>query len=269
MVKLDGKRANAGTVCCVVCCLALGMLLASCNVEKRQAAPAAAPAPTIATPVYECRWTAEPITIDGKGDEAAWKQAQVIDRFYLPGQGGKLGRTATKARLLWDHDYLYFLAEMEDADLYANVTEHDGPAWDNDVFELFLKPSEKNPGYYEFEVNAANTTLDMFLYSRGSGGYNRYKATDEFDFQTAVQLRGTLNDPRDRDQGWTVEGRLRWRDFAHTGGAPAVGDRWKFALCRYDYSVDFEGPELTCAAPLTRSDFHHYEDYATLKFVGQ
>ena len=85
---------------------------------------------------------------------------------------------------------------------------------------------------------------------------------------TVTQLRGTLNNPQDRDQGWTVEGRIRWRDFTPTGGRPAAGDQWKFALCRYDYSVDFEGPELSCSAPLTRSDFHHFEDYATLQFFG-
>src|SRR5262249_10299242 len=43
------------------------------------------------------------------------------------------------------------------------------------------------------------------------------------------------------------------------------------ALCRYDYSVDFEGPELSTCAPLKTNrtpSFHFYEDYATLTFVG-
>ena len=35
-----------------------------------------------------------------------------------------------------------------------------------------------------------------------------------------------------------------------TGGRPDIGETWKFALCRYDYSVDFEGPELSTCAPL-------------------
>src|SRR5581483_2343103 len=48
---------------------------------------------------FDCRWTEMPITLDGKADEAAWKQAQVIDHFYLPWLGAKTraAKTATKA----------------------------------------------------------------------------------------------------------------------------------------------------------------------------
>src|SRR5205814_1397304 len=90
-------------------------------------------------------------------------------------QGGpRPAATPTKARLLWDDENLYFFAEMTDSDLYADVRDHDGAAWTNDVFELFFKPSVEQRAYYEFEVNAANTVLDMFLPSRGSGGYGRW-----------------------------------------------------------------------------------------------
>src|SRR5438067_7308440 len=159
---------------------------------------------------------------------------------------------------------------MEDTDLYADVTEHDGQTWDNDVFELFFKPADDKPGYYEFQVNAAGTVMDMFIPRRGSGGYRRYKSDGDFHIDAKVKLRGTLNKWTDRDQGWSVEGRIPWKDFLRTGGRPDIGERWKFALCRYDYSVDFEGPELSTCAPLKTppADFHRFEEYATLKFVG-
>ena len=232
-------------------------------------APAFRPPPT----EFECRWADTPITIDGKADEAAWKGAQVIDHFYLPWLGAKAraARTATKARLLWDREYLYFFADMEDSDLYADVKEHDGQTWDNDVFELFFKPAADKPGYYEFQVNAAGTVMDMFLPRRGAGGYRRFIKDGDFHIDAKVSLRGTLNHWQDKDTGWSVEGRMPWRDYLRTGGRPAIDERWKFALCRYDYSVDFEGPELSTCAPLKSSshpDFHHHEDYATLRFVG-
>src|SRR5438105_9301407 len=37
---------------------------------------------------YECRWIDESITIDGKADEVAWKNAQSIDHFAMPWLGG-------------------------------------------------------------------------------------------------------------------------------------------------------------------------------------
>ena len=56
---------------------------------------------------FECRWADTPIKIDGKGDDAAWKHAQMIDDFYLPWLGAdKKAKTKTKAKLLWDREYL-------------------------------------------------------------------------------------------------------------------------------------------------------------------
>ncbi|MBI3408092.1 MAG: PQQ-dependent sugar dehydrogenase [Planctomycetes bacterium] len=221
---------------------------------------------------FECRFTELPIKIDGKGNDAAWKHAQTIDNFYLPwlGKNARPAKTKTSAKLLWDREYLYFFADMEDTDLYADVTEHDGQLWDNDVFELFFKPADNKPGYYEFQVNAAGAILDMFLPRRGAGGYQRYKKDRDFHIEAKVHLRGTLNNWTDKDEGWSVEGKIPWKDFLPTGGRPEVGEKWKFALCRYDYSVDFEGPELSTCAPLHTKptpDFHAFEGYATLKFV--
>jgi uncharacterized repeat protein (TIGR03806 family) len=233
-------------------------------------APPAFKAPPTA---FECRWTDGPITLDGKGDEEAWKHAQVIDNFYLPwlGKNARAAKTATKAKLLWDREFLYFFADMEDTDLFAIEKKHNGMTWEDDVFELFFKPADDKPGYYEFQVNAAGTIMDMFLPRRGAGGYRRFINDTTFHLEAKVHLRGTLNKWTDKDEGWSVEGRIPWKDFVHTGGAPKEGDSWKFALCRYDYSVDFEGPELSTCAPLkskSNPDFHHFEDYASLKFIG-
>jgi glucose/arabinose dehydrogenase len=222
---------------------------------------------------FECRFTDVPVKITGKGTDPAWKHAQAIDHFYLPWLGDKArpAKTKTTAKLLWDREYLYFFADMEDTDLYADVLEHDGMTWNNDVFELFFKPADDKPGYYEFQVNAAGTIMDMFLPRRGAGGYQRFIKDGDFHIDAKVHLRGTLNKWQDRDEGWSVEGRMPWTDFLRTGGRPAVNEKWKFALCRYDYSVDFEGPELSTCAPLKGRgipDFHYFEDYATLKFVG-
>ncbi len=234
--------------------------------------PAAVALKPAAPPVVraaECRKARGPIKLDGVLDEAAWNNAQELTDFAVFWQNRR-PRTATRARLLWDDDYLYFAAQMEDSDVTALVRERNGQTWDDDVIELFLKPAEDRPAYYEFQVNAANTPLEMFLPSRGAGGYHRFAqaATSRIGLQSAVVVDGTLNKWDDKDKGWTVEGRIPWKGFAPTGGRPQVGDRWRFALCRYDYSVAFESPELSSTAPLTQSSFHRYEDYGVLTFVG-
>jgi len=215
----------------------------------------------------ECRWATGPIKIDGSPDDAAWKNAEVLKDFAAYWRKSK-PKSATKARLLWDDRYVYFLAEMEDKDLYADVKTRNGVTWSNDVFELFFKPSADSLRYYEFQVNAANTPLELFFPSRGSGGYQRFGPLTRLGMESAVKLQGTLNHWEDVDTGWTVEGRIPWTGFRAAGGKPKAGTKWRFALCRYDYSANLEQPDLSCSAPLSVSDFHHYEDYGELTFVG-
>ena len=233
------------------------------------AAKGGASAPVQPPGQVECRWTDRPVQIDGDGKDDAWKRAAVIDGFGMPWLPADQRRpkTKTQTRLLWDRENLYFLAEMEDHDLMAQVTEQDGPTWHDDVIELFLKPAENKPGYYELQVNPAGTRLDMFLPARSGEGYERYRKDGVFNWETKVSLHGTLNRNDDRDKGWTVEGRIPWTDLLRTGGRPEVNELWKMAFCRYDYHADGK-PELSTSAPLTKSAFHQYEDYSPVRFLG-
>ncbi|HZN34315.1 MAG TPA: PQQ-dependent sugar dehydrogenase, partial [Pirellulaceae bacterium] len=226
------------------------------------------PAEPVVLGEYECRTAAGPIEIDGKGDEEAWKSAQPIERFGLPWlkESARPSKTATKARLLWDRDYLYFQADLEDHDLFADVREHDGKCWDNDVFELFFRPAQDKPAYYEFQVNALGTKFDSIM-PKGNKTFEEIVKDGVFEWKTAVVRRGTLDNRSDRDEGWSVEGRIPWSDLARTGGRPTAGDVWRFALCRYDYTLGQE-PELSSCAPLTQRSFHQSEQYAKLKFVA-
>ena len=75
---------------------------------------------------------------------------------------------------------------------------------DNDI-ELFVDPDGDGLRYFELEVNALNTAWDLFLlkpYRDGGHGDNSW---DIVGLRSAVGLEGTLNDPSDRDGGWTLE----------------------------------------------------------------
>jgi len=224
---------------------------------------------------FECRFAETPIAIDGDATDAAWKDAPVIESFHLAwlGEGkDRLSRTGTKARLLWDREYLYFFADMEDSDLFADVKEHDGNTWDNDVFEIFLHPDRTKTGYYEFQVNAAGTKFDSFMPKRAFDNFEKQKKHGDFHIESKVKLRGTLNKRDDEDKGWSVEGRIPWTDMLRTGGRPNPGEQWGLNLCRYDYHKAWKDPELSSISPIAKpkvsSFFHQYEDYCTLTFEG-
>lgn len=212
----------------------------------------------------ECRRATGTIKLDGILDEPAWKNAQVVSEFVVPGRN-RAPKTKTSVRFLWDDRGLYFAAEMEDHDLYADVTKRNGMTWTNDVIELFLKPSETRTMYYEFQVNPLNTQLELLFPSRGAGGYQRFAPITRLGIKTAVKLYGTLNNWEDDDKGWTAEWMIPWSAFKVAGGRPKPGDVWRFAACRYDYSKDFDQAELSSTS---NPGFHSNESYAELRFVG-
>ena len=218
-------------------------------------------------PTFECRWASTPPVIDGRGTDAVWQHAAKIDGFSQPWlPGAPAAKEGTQVRLLWDREWIYFLAEMADRDVAFDSREHNGELWKNDAFEFFLKPSEQHTGYYEFEVNPAAAVFDAFFgepeRSRDSAGFRR----GEFHVEAKVVVDGTVNDARDRDVGWTVEGRMPWTDFGATGGRPAPGETWRINLAR----VNGRSPdsELSSAVPLTKAGFHRTAEYARLRFVG-
>jgi hypothetical protein len=222
--------------------------------------------PPEATRSAVCRWAKTAPKIDGKLDDPAWADAVVIDRFPAFWKGQDSGQ-GTRARLLWDKDALYFSATMTDAELKSVGTKRNDHLWEGDVFELFFKPEADKPAYYEFQANPRSVIFEMAWPRRGYD-FETLAAKPPMGTMAVAVVEGTLDKPGDRDRGWTVEGKVPWRAFALTGGRPAPGATWLFALCRYDYGPEGTQPVLMSSAPLTQPSFHRHEDYGRLTFEG-
>ncbi len=216
-----------------------------------------------------CRWARKAPVIDGKLDDPAWADAQVIDRFSAYWSRTETG-SGTKAWLLWDNDALYFAGRMADADLHAFGTKHNDTLWEGDVFELFLKPKQDRPEYYEFQVNPKSVLLELAIPKRGTD-FDSLAQEPPLGMEAIAVIDGTLDLSIDNDRGWSVEGRIPWPAFRFrdSGGRPEPGATWRFAICRYDYGREGTKPVLMSSAPLTAPSFHHYEDYGLLRFEGK
>lgn len=188
---------------------------------------------------YVCGRAVGPITIDGRLDESSWSSAPWTDDFVdIEGDAKPRPRFRTRARMLWDDRAFYLAAEMEEPDVWGRLTAHDSVIFHDNDFEVFIDPDGDHHEYAELEVNALNTTWDLFLprpYRDGG------KARDSFEFaglRTAVHVRGTLNRPGDRDEGWTVEIAIPWSSFAgyaHVAHPPKDGDRWRVNFSRVEW----------------------------------
>ena len=182
------------------------------------------------------------IEIDGRLDEPAWQGAPWTKLFVdIEGDKKPRPRYATRAKMTWDETYFYIAAEMEEPDLWATYDKHDMVIFHEHDFEVFFDPDGDTLNYFEFEINVLNTGWDLFLpkpYRHGGKADNGWEIPG---LRTAVHARGTINDPRDRDEGWTVEMAFPWPAF-NRGPRPAVppkpGESWRVNFSRVEWQLE-------------------------------
>ena len=197
---------------------------------------------TITPRSYVCCRASAPIRIDGKLDDTAWKAAPWTDDFAdIEGAAKPKPRFRTRARMLWDDDYLYIAAELEEPHVWATLTNHDAVIFHDPDFEVFIDPDGDSHDYYEFEMNALNTGWDLLLkkpYKDGGPALNDWEIPG---LKTAVHVKGTFNRPADRDEGWTLEIAFPWkplREFSSRSTPPGEGDQWRVNFSRVEWLVD-------------------------------
>jgi len=207
---------------------------------------------------YRCPRATSPVRIDGLLDEAAWRKASWTDDFVdIQGAGHPRPRFRTHVKMLWDDAYFYVGAELEDPHVWATLTEHDSVIFHDNDFEVFLNPSGDGRDYFEFEINALNTGWDLFLpkpYREGGSADNSWEIPG---LRTAVNVNGTLNDPRDRDRGWSVEMAFPWAAFASRAPVkrPSGGDQWRVNFSRVEWRTTIEGGKYVKAPRLPEDNW--------------
>jgi hypothetical protein len=187
-----------------------------------------------------CHRTATPLRIDGKLDERAWRATSWSDPF-VDIEGVRRPPLATRVKMLWDDEFFYFGAVLEEPHLWATLIERDSVIFQDNDFEVFIDPDDDTHAYYEIEVNALNTVWDLLLIRPYRDGGPAIHAWDIAGLRTATDLRGTLNQPRDRDEGWSVEMAVPWRILRQGTRRPApprAGDQWRVNFSRVQWQLE-------------------------------
>ena len=252
----------------------MALLLSVIGTARTSAADAASPAgesskfpcPDNEIARYTALRVSEPIRIDGKLDEAVWSRAPRSPRFIDILTGASTIHD-THAMVVWDDANLYVAYRIEEPFVHAKYTNHNDPIYyDNDV-EFFIAGRD---AYYEFEINAFNTSYEVFFiwndaYEKGGFaqapefartklqpfngvGFTKHPRGGRLGnfnwslpgLRTAVQIDGTVNNDKDRDRGWTVELALPWKGLQWLAKAenrplpPREGDVWRMDFSRFN-----------------------------------
>jgi hypothetical protein len=235
-------------------------LLALCLAASNRVGPGRTPySQDQSRPTYEAQWIEGSVRIDGVLSDPGWTKATWSRDFVdIRGAAHPPPHLRTRVKLLWDSTYLYVGADIEEPDIWGTLNDHDAIIYRDDDFELFIDPNGDGEEYYEIEINALGTILDLFLpkpYGRGGSAILEWDAPR---LLSAIHLRGTLNDPSDRDRGWSAELAIPWSDLhppqswdpdsarspgapvgRHTPGTPPTpGSEWRVNFSRVDWPLE-------------------------------
>jgi hypothetical protein len=191
---------------------------------------------------FVCYRPSGPLAIDGKLDEPSWSAAGWTDPFVdITGDRTLQPRFVTRTKMLWDDEYFYFAADLQEPHLWGTLTARDSVIFQDNDFEIFIDPDGDTHNYYELEINALATVWDLMLVQPYRDGGPAIHAWDIAGLKAAVNVRGTINRPDDRDDGWSVEMALPWTILAEAAPGrrrPQSGDHWHVNFSRVEWQID-------------------------------
>ncbi len=216
---------------------------------------------------YTIQRAAGPITIDGKLDEASWRDAESMGDFVFHWyQSGD--KEQTVAKLLWDDEFLYVSWLARDKHISAYERQRHGPVSKDDCVEIFIAPNPaKVKNYYTWEINAIGTALNRNRSDWYTGGPTW--EPEGVAFRTTFQGM-EKKDEAAGDEQWVVEMRVPLRNFsrdaAHT--PPRDGDEWRLNVNRIGGKTNAQASSWAPIAPPSKS-FHTPESFGRVYFSAQ
>jgi len=177
---------------------------------------------------------------------------------------------------------LYVLIDVNDPDVRGFFTTPQAQpgewtatnqpmTWNHDTAEIMIDPDGDgdNRDYFEIQINPINKVFKSRFDS-----YNLPKVEplgpfghEDWDARmvSAVRVRGTLDDSRDSDDGYTVEAKMAWSAFANGAKVlpPKPGDAWRVNV----YAMENNGG--TAWSPiLGKGNFHRASRFGRITWAA-
>lgn len=207
---------------------------------------------------YVCYRAGEQIKVDGKLNEPSWAKAEATETFVdISGAGFATPKYETRAKMLWDDNYLYVSAVLEEENIFAKLTQRDTIIYHDNDFEVFIDPDCDGRNYFEIEINARGVLFDLMLDKPYRCGGNFFIQWDCPGILSAVRHDGTLNKIQDKDRSWTVEMAIPHKAVTMNFSNPLkAGNTWRINFSRVQW-LKKGGPEENWVwTPTGRIDMH-------------
>jgi len=194
-----------------------------------------------------CARAAEPPTLDGKLDDAAWANALTLTGFTLP-RSDKRPAKSIEARLCLDAQALYIAFTCEEPHpkrIKARATVENDNVWQDDCIEVWIRTTSSMLEFDQFIVNTLGTRQSV----------RRRQRLDlppwKPRWEAKVRKGATL---------WTVEMRIPFSELDLA--TPKPGDMFQLKLGREDHT----GRKVVLSTWPPRAPYAGTEGYAPVYF---
>jgi len=224
-------------------------------------------------PVYKVSKAGEPIVVDGIMAEASWKNAEVQPFIYFFRLDKPVEKQNSKFRMLWDDANLYLFYECEDTSLTARETQFDGRTYIDDCAEFFVVPVPDSVYmHFGFEINITEVKYDYIVLWKYYNNRTFFISGYNPDYKVKAIFNGTINNDKDKDQGWSMEFAIPFTAFSNFQNVtrPKPGARWAFQAVRQDRnSVEdrFRSTSTLFPVYVYRLDVHQPNRFGLLEFT--
>lgn len=195
-------------------------------------------------PVYACRFNDKAFTLDGRLDKEFWRDIPFTEDFPdIEGAIRPVPRFRTRAKMAWNHENLYIGAVLEGDEIWARQLEHDCVIFQDNDFEIFIDPDSDTQAYFEYEMNALNTTWDLLLTKAYRDGGKPINGYEFHGMCSAVYIDGRLNEPGVHNRSWSVEVVIPFaalQECAAQKRPPLPGEYYRMNFSRVQWKVDIE-----------------------------
>ena len=193
---------------------------------------------------YTSRMAKRPIKVDGKLNEHDWKQAVLISDFEdIEGAAKPKPTFSTSVKMMWDSQYLYIGAVLEEPHLWGTLKNHDDIIYRDHDFEVFIDPMGDGEQYFEIEINVLGTIMDLFMNKPYKKGGTFDMGWNTTGIQSKIIANGTINDNTDIDSGWTLEMAIPFTAISRIQrpATPSSNKPWRINFSRVQWTLEPDG----------------------------
>jgi hypothetical protein len=220
--------------------LGLLLVLLGTHVMAQTARSSASPSEK----TYMASMVKKPIKVDGTLNEHDWKQAVLISDFEdIEGVSKPKPSFSTTVKMMWDSQYLYIGAVLEEPHLWGTLKKHDDIIYRDHDFEVFIDPMGDGEQYFEIEINVLGTIMDLFMNKPYKKGGTFDMGWNTTGIISKVIANGTINDNSDIDSGWTVEMAIPLKAISRNNrtASPSTTNPWRINFSRVQWTLEPDG----------------------------